>query len=219
MTADEHIALLQVKLERAEHLIQELDVAIRAFLGTHPYEVLIENNPNTSERRYYVGRADAVPPEITCIVGDAVHNLRSVLDHIVYQLVAVNGGKPNTQTCFPIFDNPDDYKTKSPGKIKGMSQAAAERIDAIKPYKGASLYLWWLHKLDIIDKHRMLFASGIRVSGHSATPSQRKIIAEGIRASRPNDPVPDLRHIYVATGPLIGVMKTGDTLLLSLIHI
>lgn len=44
-----------------------------------------------------------------------------------------------------------------------MPQAAKDEIDKIRPYGGGNDGLWGLHKLDIIDKHRLLPTVGMKV--------------------------------------------------------
>jgi hypothetical protein len=58
---------------------------------------------------------------------------------------------------FPIFEDAAKYQAEAPRKVKGiMSQAAKEAIDACAPYKGGNDALWRLHRLNNIDKHRLL---------------------------------------------------------------
>ena len=45
-----------------------------------------------------------------------------------------------------------------------MRQDAIDAIKAIKPYKGGNNTLWRLHRLNIIDKHRLLMAATTSVS-------------------------------------------------------
>lgn len=44
------------------------------------------------------------------VAGDAVHNIRSALDYLVWDLVANAGvAKPGRHTNFPIFDKKEDF--------------------------------------------------------------------------------------------------------------
>ena len=45
------------------------------------------------------GRADV---EWSLILGDLLHNLRSALDHLAWQLVVDGGGTPSQDTNFPV---------------------------------------------------------------------------------------------------------------------
>ena len=78
-------------------------------------------------------------------------------------MVRANGGKPTSQTYFPILENaPSTAKEEQSfaKKVKGMAEEAVDLIRAIKPYKGGDNVLWTLHRLSIIDKHRLLVTVG-----------------------------------------------------------
>ncbi len=44
-------------------------------------------------------------PYFSVVVGDVIHNLRSALDHLAWQLVILDGGQPNDSTQFPIYES------------------------------------------------------------------------------------------------------------------
>jgi hypothetical protein len=98
------------------------------------------------------------------ITGDIIHNLRSCLDHLAWQLVDANGGKPSSHTMFPIFEDPTaptDYKSRIERILKGASPDAIKLVQSLHPYKGGNDGLYALHRLDITDKHRLLITVGI----------------------------------------------------------
>jgi hypothetical protein len=159
-TADERLALIRAKVERAEQHIHNLDVTVRAFLDSNPYLTARQTHPERPDFMvYWLSGARPIPTLISLIAGDALANLRSALDHLAYHLALVNGTtdeKVLKATYFPISDDATKYVTEAPGKVKGMSQAAKEAIDACRPYKGGNDALWRLHRLNNIDKHRLL---------------------------------------------------------------
>lgn len=154
------IADIAVKVERAKEHLAQLDFAVRAFLETNPYTVGTKNDPQTRKLIYYVTEIKPVPQRIAAIAGDILQNLRSALDHLAHQLVLANRGKPTVDTCFPVFDDAAKYKAGVQRKIQGMSDAAIRAIDAIKPYEGGNDTLWKIHKLNNIDKHRLVLTVG-----------------------------------------------------------
>ena len=170
MDADERLALIRLKIERAKKHINDLNDAARVFFDAdpNPYVVTGKHDPNTRRWTYYMLSVQPIPVSIAAIAGDVLHNLRSALDHLAYSLVAVRGfvstaGVPLTDKeirsiSFPIIDtdSPAQYEAARAAKVKGMAQAAIDAIDAIKPYKGGDDTLWRLHKLNNIDKHRLL---------------------------------------------------------------
>ncbi|HEX6204497.1 MAG TPA: hypothetical protein VFZ29_01640 [Solirubrobacterales bacterium] len=152
----------QLKLDRAKHHIRDLEAARQRFFDANPYDLWEKENLETGQRELVVKRADPVPDSLSLISGDVIHNLRSALDHLIWQLVVANGGEPNDKTAFPIWQSETKYKSGRPGYAKGISKAALKILDGLKPYEGGNDALWRLHKLDIIDKHRLLLTVAAR---------------------------------------------------------
>src|ERR1700682_1942445 len=131
---------------------------------------------NTKERTYYLAEAREIDVEISSIIGDAVHNLRSALDHLAYRAMSITPGVTSKQlgkVNFPIAENAQKYNTETRTRIEGMRQDAIDAIDGIQPYGGGTGEIFWhLHSLDIIDKHRLLIVVGSTNRLHSMTPRQ-----------------------------------------------
>lgn len=160
MRADERLATIRIKIERAKEHIRQIETEVRSFLMTNPYIVRTKRDPQTRKLIYYLVSVRDTPARMSAIAGDVLHNLRSALDHLAYHLVLVGGGTPSKQTYFPISDDAATYKTEQPGKVKGIRPDAIKAIDAIKPYGGGNDTLWCLHRLDNVDKHRLLITIG-----------------------------------------------------------
>jgi len=204
--------LLFLKINRAEKHIEDLELASQAFIKSRPYDIRPEINPDTHERSYHLVDAREIPDEIVSICGDAIHNLRSALDHLAYQLVLVSGNIPDKRTCFPIADSAEEYTSPSfRRKIKGMRQDVINAIDAVHPYKGGNDLLWRLNQLDIIDKHRLLLAIESIHTAYSATPSERDEIFKIWSRSHPGEPLPNIDGILV-TPKNIRILHAGDIL-------
>jgi hypothetical protein len=167
MTAEERLALVQVKIQRAKKHLRDLQIARDRFIQSEPY--IIDRKPDTKPGYegldlYFMTKIEPIPDEFGIIFGDAIHNLRSALDHLAFQLVEVGGGSVSDQTSFPIFKSSHINESSFAGKVNGMSQAAKDKIRSTEPYKdGKGHDLWVLHKLDIADKHHQLFATLMRV--------------------------------------------------------
>lgn len=170
MTADERLTLIWVKIERAKHHLHDLEVVRAGFINGNPYRIEREYDPQTGYNVYRVFDIQTPPVEIGLIAGDVIHNLRSALDHLAYQLVYVNGAIYSKQTAFPIWDSALEYKAQRARRVKGMAQSAIDAIDAIEPYQGGKgAGLWVLHYLDIADKHHTLLTPLINVTEASFT--------------------------------------------------
>jgi hypothetical protein len=163
MTGDERFAIVWQKVEWANRHIRDLDAAIQAFGTTNPYRIVPKRDPETRRPIYYMRQVDAVPTEISLILGDAIQNLRTALDHISQQLYLVGTGSSNLakHVSFFIADSASEHERLVGGKVKGMTQKAIDAICALEPYKdGKGHQLWVLNKLNNIDKHRTLVACG-----------------------------------------------------------
>lgn len=170
MTADERLALIRVKIERAKHHLRDLEVVRNGFINGNAYRIERETNTETGYNVYRVFDVQTPPADIGSITGDVIHNLRSALDHLAYQLVYVNGATHTKQTAFPIWDSAAEYKAQRARRVKGMAQGAIDAIDAIEPYQGGKgAGLWVLHYLDISDKHHALLTPLINVTEASFT--------------------------------------------------
>jgi hypothetical protein len=150
------------KVERAKKHIREFEGEFRAFLDTKPYVIGTKRNPETRQLVYYVVAVGELPASIPSIAGDVLQNLRSSLEHLAYQLVLVGtgGSGPFRHVYFPIADSANEYEANKARQIKGMRQDAIKAIDSIKPYKAGNHQLWMLHRLNNIDKHRLLLTVG-----------------------------------------------------------
>jgi hypothetical protein len=103
--------------------------------------------------------------KVGVVVGDIVHNARSCLDHLVYELSRpLDGGEPPGGTEFPIFLNGREFKAKGRSggrfKIRAVRRGAKGVVERFQPYhrrKDPDLFLLWqLHELSKIDKHRVV---------------------------------------------------------------
>lgn len=205
------------KTERADKHIEDVEIAVRDFLATKPYSFGAKGDNRTGKCTFYVTRVADVPLPLIGTVGDALHNLRSALDHLAYQLVIANGEKPRKLTSFPICKTVERYQTTGLRQIEGMRQNAKDAIEAVQPYRGADPAdtLWCLHQLDIVDKHRVLVTAGSRFSAHSLTPSQREKIIKRFHSSYPADHLaPNLRGVFTPPNePARFPLKAGDELI------
>lgn len=184
MTADERISLIRVKIDRARKHICDLELEIQAFLNSNPYVVGTKTDQRLKALVYYLVGITDTPPIIAAITGDALFNLRAALDHLAYHLAVVNGASDEIlkTTYFPIYDDAAKYNAGKAGRVRGMSPAARNAIDAVKPYRGGNDVLWRLHRLNIIDKHRILLTVGSAVRGIKFDNKVRRHLIKAIHA-------------------------------------
>jgi hypothetical protein len=150
---------IRLKIERAKEHIRDLDIAIQGFIADKPYR--LGAKPHAAipwlQMTLYIAEIKPIPSRISLIVGDTIHNLRSALDHLMWQLVEAAGGKPDRNIYFPVSDGAHQYASMmGNGEIQKISKDARDIIEAIQPYVTLDQTLWLLHYLDIVDKHRLV---------------------------------------------------------------
>lgn len=157
----------KLKVERANQHINELNSALATFFKAGAGGVRVDRD--FAGRDILVLDAKPLPKGIPLILGDAVHNLRAALDLMTCEIVTVAGGTPSKYCSFPIRDTRQELIGQvSGGEIKIAGSDICDLIvDVIKPYIGGNDPIWSLHKVDIIDKHRLLIPTVgiVQVSG------------------------------------------------------
>jgi hypothetical protein len=149
------------KMQRAYEHLKELDRQVRAYKATCPYSVAKKLNADKTSYIYRIEPGSLPDPRIATILGDAIHNMRSSLDHLAWQLALLNTATPYHRTEFPI------YKDRTSGNVKAVRRKlqdvptkAADLIERLQPYNSGDRHkahpLWILHALWNIDKHSLL---------------------------------------------------------------
>src|SRR5579864_4992836 len=102
MSTQDRIHGIRLKIERAKEHIRDLDAAIKRFVQEQPYTLGAKPHriPEIEHTTLYVAEVKPIPDCISLIVGDAIHNLRSALDHLMWQLVEAAGGSPDRNIYF-----------------------------------------------------------------------------------------------------------------------
>ena len=155
-----------LKVSRATQHIDSLEAAIVAFHSTGPYIVTAEDDPQTGMRTAKIGSEPApIPDEVPLILGDAVHAMRSSLDHFAYAAVPA----PTKDTAFPVWRKgtpaTKDLKSLVGGKLVGASKPLKQALYALEPYKGGhGEYVWLVDHLDLVDKHHLVLTTGVAYS-------------------------------------------------------
>jgi hypothetical protein len=161
MATNPRIVGIKAKIERAKEHVDNLKAEVNAFLESEAYAVVVEDEQQTGDRVFRVRIKTDIPIRLAVIAGDVVHNLRATLDYLSWQLVEANGGIPDQRTEFPFGVDQADFTTRCQRKVRGVSAEAMSLIQALKPYgAGNQNSLYFLHRLDIRDKHRLLIMVG-----------------------------------------------------------
>lgn len=159
----------ELRLERALQHLQSLEAEVQRWLGTNPYSLFHEFDTEGGEnviRVYFYG---IVPPQFGLIVSDCIHNLRSALDNLIYDLaVAYLDISPLPEDRarlleFPIFGKRAMTEGECRKKIGCIHPDAQAFIKELQPYQRGdnctSDPLWVLRNLSNIDKHRVVYTT------------------------------------------------------------
>jgi hypothetical protein len=145
------------KIERATDHVEKLIRDARDF-ERHAYTIREERNPETGTIRLLAKQVGPINPpiQLALIAGEIAYQLRSALDHLVYQLIAANKQSPNRLGQFPIFTARDKYLARAPSMIEGVSSSAKTIIESVQPYHRSARAdedpLWKLHDLNNTDR-------------------------------------------------------------------
>lgn len=177
------------KLDWAYRHLQKLRDEINCFQKTEPYPVTPQFNTDRTECRLYISVTKPIPKHWGLIVGDCIHNVRSALDHVTWELAeSFTGPRPkDTGTQFPIFDSPlsDEGKHEfwrygePPGRAARMLTRipvyAQALIEQAQPYHSRNITkhpLRLCRELNNTDKHKIIpvIVSAVEHSAFSITP-------------------------------------------------
>jgi hypothetical protein len=172
----------QGKLGRANEHLQTLRNEIGPFESQHAHTITVEHDADAPQYIFKVHGIAQPKPEWAYIAGDCIHNLRSALDHLVYQLSILGQGgrhlsiKEETRCAFPIESNPDEFTQNGERRIQLLRVGERTRIKELQPFNASDMSIWGpipdiqepsrsepariptllnhLAHLDNIDKHR-----------------------------------------------------------------
>lgn len=163
-----------LKLNRAAEHVQALQVAHDEFLADKPYACrrTVEGGAREGEGTDHVFRWErySPPPDrLGLIVGDAIHNARSALNHLAVALAEHGAGvagetmtrQEEAGIQFPIVRCHADFvEQEHRGRLRHVDSAARALIEARQPYRVSNdpelAYLMRINRLDNTDKHRAI---------------------------------------------------------------
>lgn len=160
---------VDAKLHRAIAHIANLEREIRAFTERKPYTLRRQEEPSAGGLEVKLFAVDSgigdPPVSIRLLAGEVIYQLRSALDHLIHQLVILNGQAVKLHNSrshqFPIFETREGYVKRAPRMIDGVSKAVAQMVEDAQPYKRLpnapkQHSLWRVQDLNNTDKHRLI---------------------------------------------------------------
>jgi hypothetical protein len=145
------------RISRAREHIYNLQVETQMFLHENPYGFIREPDPEPGFQRIRATVNVPPPRRLSTILGDAIHSLRSSLDHLAWQLALMTTPKPFKKTAFPLNINQPTKPIQTLNVIRDLPVGAKNVVESVQPYHGGQWsYLGVLHRLWNDDKHRAL---------------------------------------------------------------
>lgn len=185
-----------------------------------------------SEDQYSVDstlRVKAMPPleQMSLCLGDAIHNFRSALDCLAWELCHLGGNSPKRprQVSFPCVSEESKWKEQEKN-LSSMPTAFLERIKKVQPFSQTEGFgpMQLLSELSNQDKHREMISGLASISSFSldvytgGETAARNGITDGIRAEllHPEMTLIDFQPFaHFETSVPISLNKSRDYLELS----
>ena len=130
---------IQMKLARAEEHLDFLEAQVAAHNKRKLYSVADRPEQHNDWFIVRVSVAEEPDPRWGVIVGEFLHNTRTALDNLVWQLVLVNERTPSHKNQFPIFTKPAGRLGRRQERLNEMLRGvSAEHRAAIEELQGTS---------------------------------------------------------------------------------
>lgn len=162
----------ELKLAWAEHQFKVFEGQRDAWHAGGGYGVDFEPQPNSPEHIMRL-HAESTPDVLALVIGDALHAMRSALDHLAYALAEAHTEPLDPAAAerveFPIFGDRPMTRAECDRKIGAMHPDAAAIIERLQPHQRGNNYaddpLWVLYDLARIDRHRLLHLTVAQLEG------------------------------------------------------
>lgn len=158
------IAPALAKVRRAREHLVALEEAARAYVqDKESFEHSVVQDGHVASVR--IRLAKPPPDDLSLICGDAVHNLRTALDYLVWQLGIADSGEVSDKSEFPFVADPGeedhDWKSVAGRALALLNDAHVDQIRRLQPFAdhrddNINTKLAMLDALDNRDKHRLL---------------------------------------------------------------
>ena len=99
---------------------------------------------------------DLMPHKAQAIAGEIIHDLRSALDNLIYEVSRQNNNDVEVeQTQFVIADDQEFYRNQQ-RRLRKLTEEQRLKVESIQPYNNEDKWASLLSDLSNRDKHRYL---------------------------------------------------------------
>jgi hypothetical protein len=154
---------VKIRLDLAERRVTEFGWEIESFLKTNPYDITRDIELDSNKLR---GDDDAIitlklivknspPDRLRLLAGEAIHDLRSSLDNLIWGLGQIVGCKDDNLSL-EFYETSDYFDKKYIPKINKFPVTIQNWIRSIQNFQNPTSphILYKLHKMWNFDKHR-----------------------------------------------------------------
>ncbi len=145
----------RLKIQRGNEHIKQLKLLVECYVTDNPYRIAI-NSDAQGGITVAVKSSAPMPSAIGLVIGDAIHNLRTALDHATWELIGIDNGTQDRWTKLPASATGKvDYESACRG-LKTPREDTKQFFVDLEVYSGSRSPLYPLHVLDNTDKHMVL---------------------------------------------------------------
>lgn len=203
------------KLRRANEHLDAIERFVAKFMASEPYtlERLVDRDRGLQALRI-VPRLE-VPRELSIVVAECAHQLRSTLDHIVCQLAQLEGIKCRNPLGFPILA---ERLNRVPNSISRLSEPVRDVILELQPYRRSPDApredpLFVIHELDRVNKHQVVVVAAatlaVNVREHPGMTMSASSDPPHTLVTWPADLAVEPRLIFEVAFPFDGAVAPG----------
>jgi len=160
---EEKLGWAYENIESASHLFEE-------FLASKPVELVEAIDVVTGNKHFQLKATRPLPREIPRLVGYAIYDLRSALEHTAIIAARKNGCTELRRIKFPFAKSDgelNDMLDKGKSALRPLvGDEFADFLIAERPYPGGNDFLWGFGRLSNHDRHIEIIPIG-----NAATPT------------------------------------------------
>ena len=145
------IPSVTTRLNRVPRLLSEFEVALKEHSATEL------DSFGISEGSVQLPHIDELMPhKAQAIAGEIIHNLRSALDNLIYEVSRRNNNDVEVeQSQFVIADDDESYRNQQ-WRLRKLTEKQKSKVESIQPYNNEDKWASLLSDLSNRDKHRYL---------------------------------------------------------------
>jgi hypothetical protein len=137
----QYLKPVEIKLKRASKQLEEINTKLETWIADNKFNAVIEMLPEHKGFSINTGdySTEGFLDDISLIIGETIHNLRSALDNLAYSIACQKLDPPKSphKIYFPIFNNKEEFIKRTKDVFNEMPEKAVEIITLYQPFSSA----------------------------------------------------------------------------------